>query len=117
VSTGRLRVGIGSIGLREVREVEAPEASESNFTGVTLPQDSPSNFGGGAQNWVLVAEVDKMAHRVGYFLGFLSQYRLLFLFPYLEVAATLATIILQAFFRQGLSHVRRLRTASCQQSI
>jgi hypothetical protein len=29
-----------------VRGVEAPEASKSDFTGVTVPQASPSNIGG-----------------------------------------------------------------------
>jgi hypothetical protein len=31
-----------SIGLREVRGVEAPDASRPDFTGTTVPQDSPS---------------------------------------------------------------------------
>jgi hypothetical protein len=30
-------VGMGSIGLRLVRGIEAPEASEPDFTGVTFP--------------------------------------------------------------------------------
>jgi hypothetical protein len=33
-------VGMGSIGLREVRGVEAPKASRADFTGVTVPQAS-----------------------------------------------------------------------------
>jgi hypothetical protein len=37
VSTGGLRVGMGSIGLREVKGVKAPEASKPDFTGVTVP--------------------------------------------------------------------------------
>jgi hypothetical protein len=36
MSTGGLGVGMGSIGLREVRGVEALEASEQDFTGVTV---------------------------------------------------------------------------------
>jgi hypothetical protein len=47
VSTGRLRMGMESIGLRGVRGVEAPEASRSDFIRVTVPQASPSNVGGG----------------------------------------------------------------------
>jgi hypothetical protein len=46
VSTSRLGVDMGSIGLREVREVEDPKASEPDFTGVTVPQASPSNARG-----------------------------------------------------------------------
>jgi hypothetical protein len=42
VSTSGLGVGMGSIGLREVRGVEAPDASRPDFTGTTVPQDSPS---------------------------------------------------------------------------
>jgi hypothetical protein len=37
VRTGRLGVGIESTGLGGVRGVEAPEASGSDFTGVTVP--------------------------------------------------------------------------------
>jgi hypothetical protein len=46
VSTGKLEVGMGSIGLREVSGVKATEASEPDFTGVTVPQASPSSVGG-----------------------------------------------------------------------
>jgi hypothetical protein len=63
-------------------------------------------------NWVLVAKVDKRAHRAVAFPCVpqpVSQH--------LEVVVTLATIILQVSSRQGLSHVSRLKTASCQQSI
>jgi hypothetical protein len=38
---------MGSIELRAVREVEAPEASKPDFTGVTVPPTSPSKVGGG----------------------------------------------------------------------
>jgi hypothetical protein len=47
VSTGTLRVGMGSKELREFRGVAAPEASTPDFTGLTVPQASPSNIGGG----------------------------------------------------------------------
>jgi hypothetical protein len=43
---GSLGVGVGSIGLREVRRVKAPEVSKPDFTGVTVPQASPSNVRG-----------------------------------------------------------------------
>jgi hypothetical protein len=33
------------IGLREVRGVKVPEASEPDFTGVIVPRASPSNVG------------------------------------------------------------------------
>jgi hypothetical protein len=46
VRTGVLRVGMGSIGLREVRGLEAPEASGPDFTGVTVPQASSPNVKG-----------------------------------------------------------------------
>jgi hypothetical protein len=46
VNTGRLRVGMGSIGQREIRGVGSPEASEPDFTGVTIPSASPSNVRG-----------------------------------------------------------------------
>jgi hypothetical protein len=36
VRTGRLRVGMRSLGLGEVRGVEVPEASGSDFIGVTV---------------------------------------------------------------------------------
>jgi hypothetical protein len=50
MSTGGLRVHIESIGLREVRGVEAPEASEPDFICVAVPQGSPSSVrGGGAE--------------------------------------------------------------------
>jgi hypothetical protein len=48
VSTGRLEVDMESIGLRVVRIVEAPEASEPHFASVTIPQASPSNVRGGS---------------------------------------------------------------------
>jgi hypothetical protein len=44
VRTGGLRVGMGPIGLGEVRGVEAPEASGPDFTVVTVPQASLSNI-------------------------------------------------------------------------
>jgi hypothetical protein len=44
VRTDRLRVGMGSIGLRGA---EAPEAFGPDFRGVIVPQASPSNVGGG----------------------------------------------------------------------
>jgi hypothetical protein len=37
VNTSGLGVDMGSIGLMEVKEVEASEASEPDFTGVTVP--------------------------------------------------------------------------------
>jgi hypothetical protein len=46
VSTGGLRVSMGSTGLREVTRVEVPEAFGPDFTGVTVSQASPSNIGG-----------------------------------------------------------------------
>jgi hypothetical protein len=57
-------MGIGSIGLREVRGVEGPEASSPDFTAVTVCQAYPSDVKGKVQNWVSVAGVDKVAHRV-----------------------------------------------------
>jgi hypothetical protein len=36
VRTGGLGVSMGSIGLREVRGVEAPETAEPDFPGVTV---------------------------------------------------------------------------------
>jgi hypothetical protein len=43
-------VGMGPIGPWEVRGVKIPEASEPDFTGVTVPQASPYNVRGrGAQ--------------------------------------------------------------------
>jgi hypothetical protein len=47
VSNGGLRVGIESLGLREFRGFEAPDASEPDFTGVIVPLVSPSSVGGG----------------------------------------------------------------------
>jgi hypothetical protein len=41
----------------------------------------------------------------------------IYFFLLLEVAATLATMTLHAFSGCGFSHMDRLRTASCQQSI
>jgi hypothetical protein len=38
---------MGSTGLREVKGVEVPRASGPDFTGVIVPQASPSNVGGG----------------------------------------------------------------------
>jgi hypothetical protein len=46
LSTGGLRVGIESLGLREVRGVEASEASKPDFTDVTVPLVSPSSVRG-----------------------------------------------------------------------
>jgi hypothetical protein len=46
VGTGRFGVGTGSIGLRDVRRVEAPEASGPEFIGVTVPHASPSDVRG-----------------------------------------------------------------------
>jgi hypothetical protein len=43
VRTGGLRMGMGFLGLGEVREVEVPEASRPDFIGVTIPRSSPSN--------------------------------------------------------------------------
>jgi hypothetical protein len=43
VRTGGLGVSMGSMGLREVKGVEAPGASGPEFMGVTAPQASPSN--------------------------------------------------------------------------
>jgi hypothetical protein len=63
VRTGGLRVGWGSTGLREVRSVEAPEASSPDFTGVILKFPHLMSKVR-VQNWVLVAGVDKAAHRV-----------------------------------------------------
>jgi hypothetical protein len=51
VRTGRLSVGMGSTGLREVKGVEASEAS-------------PSDVKGRVWSWAPVAEVDKAAHRM-----------------------------------------------------
>jgi hypothetical protein len=47
VRTGGLGVVMGSTGLGEVKGVEVPGASRPDFTGVTVPQASPSNAGGG----------------------------------------------------------------------
>jgi hypothetical protein len=47
VNTGTLRVGMGCTELRKVRGVEAPDASTPDFTGLIVPQASPSNVGGG----------------------------------------------------------------------
>jgi hypothetical protein len=46
VRTSGRGVGMGSIGLREVRGVEAHEASRSDFIVVTVPRASSSNVGG-----------------------------------------------------------------------
>jgi hypothetical protein len=46
VITGGLRVGMRSIGLREVRGVQVPEASGPDFTGATVAQASPSDIEG-----------------------------------------------------------------------
>jgi hypothetical protein len=46
VRTGRLGMGMGSIGLREVKGVEAPVASGPDLTGVTVPRVSQCNVGG-----------------------------------------------------------------------
>jgi hypothetical protein len=47
VRSGGLKEGMGSIGLGEVKGVGVPGASGPEFTGVTVPQTSPSNVGGG----------------------------------------------------------------------
>jgi hypothetical protein len=47
VRTGVFGVGMGSIGLREVKGVGAPGASRPDFTGVIVPRASPSNVGVG----------------------------------------------------------------------
>jgi hypothetical protein len=39
-------VGIGSIGLKLVRGVETPETPRPDFTGVIVPQGSPSDVKG-----------------------------------------------------------------------
>jgi hypothetical protein len=62
VSTDRLRVGMGSIGLREVRVVEAPEVSEPDFTGVTVPRASSSNVGGRGVELGAGGKMDRVAH-------------------------------------------------------
>jgi hypothetical protein len=53
---------MGSIGLREIRGVEAPEASRPDFTGVTVPQPSTSDVKGQGVELALVVEVDGVAH-------------------------------------------------------
>jgi hypothetical protein len=44
--SGRLGVGMGHIGLREVRGIGAPEDFRPDFTGVTVPPASPYFSGG-----------------------------------------------------------------------
>jgi hypothetical protein len=44
--TGGLGMGMWSIGLREVRGFEPPEASTPDFTGVTVPRDFLSDVRG-----------------------------------------------------------------------
>jgi hypothetical protein len=44
--TGGLRVGMGSIALKEVRGVETPEAYGPDFTSMTVPRASQSNVKG-----------------------------------------------------------------------
>jgi hypothetical protein len=69
----------------------------------------------GVQNWALVAEVDRMVHRMVAFPQVPQPVQVPLLSLHFEVVATLATIILQASY--SLSHVGWLKTASCQQSI
>jgi hypothetical protein len=118
VRTGGLGVGIGSIGLGEVKGVEIPGASGPNFTAVIVPQASPSNFGSGGcgigcwwQRWI------KWQIGGGVSSGSSAGTGSFAFSLHLEVVAILATIILQASHRQGLSNVGLLRTASCWQSI
>jgi hypothetical protein len=101
--------------LREVRGVEAPEASGPDFTGVTVPGASSSNVegegaelgasgrGGQSGTWGSGSS-GSTASTVSFDFSL-----------HLEVEATLATIVLQISSRQGLSHAGRLRTASCKQ--
>jgi hypothetical protein len=106
---------MGSIALREVKGVKAPEASELVFTGVTVPQASLTNVIGGChcwwQRWI------KWHIGRWCFLRFFSQYRLLCFLSALGSCGHPSYVILQASSREGLSHVDQLRTASCQQSI
>jgi hypothetical protein len=46
VTTGGLRVGMGSKRLAEVRGLEAEEAPRPDFKGVSVPQASPSDVRG-----------------------------------------------------------------------
>jgi hypothetical protein len=63
VSTGGLGVHIESIGLREVREVEAPKfPNQILHVLLSLEFHHPVSEAG-VQNWALVEEVDKGAHR------------------------------------------------------
>jgi hypothetical protein len=82
---------MGSIGLGDIRGVEAPDDSKPDFTGVTVPQASPSDVGGRVWNWVLMAELDKVAHITS---GSSASTGSFVFSLHLEVAATLATIIL-----------------------
>jgi hypothetical protein len=68
---------MGFIGLGEVRVVEAPEVSKPDFTGV-LSLELPHPLSeAGVWNWALVAEVDRVAHRVLAPPQVPHQYRLL----------------------------------------
>jgi hypothetical protein len=49
VITGGFRVGMRSIGLREVRRVHVQEASGPDFTGATVPRASPDVKGEGVE--------------------------------------------------------------------
>jgi hypothetical protein len=82
VRTGGLGLGLRSVGPGEVRGIEALESSGPDFTDVTIPRASPSNVAG---------EGVEMSASTGSFVFSL----------HLEVAATLATIILKASSRQG----------------
>jgi hypothetical protein len=46
VRTGGLGVDLRSVGPGKVREIEAPEAAEPDFTGVAISQTSPSDVEG-----------------------------------------------------------------------
>jgi hypothetical protein len=100
MSTGGLGLCIEYIGLWEVRGVEALEASEPDFTGVTLPQASPSSirdrdaeFGTGGRGGESGTKGSGTSSVSSASIGF-------FAFSlHLEAVATLATIILQASYR------------------
>jgi hypothetical protein len=97
VSTGGLGVHIDSIELWEVRRVKAPETSKPDFTDVTVPQASPSSVRGeGAE----LGTGDRGGTQGGGTSSGSSASIGSFVFSlHLEVAATLATIILQASSR------------------
>jgi hypothetical protein len=90
------------IGLREVRGVEAPGASRPDFTGLIVPQAFPSNVKGeGVELGAGGRGEQSGTWAGGIFLGSWASIGSFVFSLYLEVMATLATIILQVSSRGG----------------